>query len=242
MSALTVVHNFHPCATLRADIYYSASNPDGNFSRLTNGSAFSSWTDLSGNGNTQTQSTPGNQPSYSLNAINNRPSIGFNAASFDYMSAATSTNNQYAGAITTLIAFRASVSGVSGTQRILTKLLKWPMSILNDNYMFTTWNSGGSGVSANGTTPAIISGVAQANIQAWNGSTSATFYKNSALNETVALSNTTVTTTNPVYLGTRDGTTAFFSGDIADLGAVYRLLNPWETYMTGLYLKIVAGA
>lgn len=237
MAVFTLVQNFHPCATLRADIYYDLLNPDGNFSVFADDTLLDSLTDLSGNGNNQS-SSGSNRPTYKVAGINNRPALQFVASNSNYMSAATNSSNEYAGAVTVGAVFK---SIPVGAQRLLTKLLTWSMSFNALNYMFTTWNSGGSGVSASGSGNPIVNNTTQVNIQMWDGSSSVDFYKNGTLLQTLALVNTTVVTTEPLYLGVRDGATQFFDGYFSKIFMCKRVLNSWEIYMTNLYLKIAAG-
>jgi hypothetical protein len=62
--------------TLR--LWLDAMNPAGNGTRPSDGTAVSSWTDLSGNGNTVVQATGANQPIFKVNIINGKPVIRFN--------------------------------------------------------------------------------------------------------------------------------------------------------------------
>lgn len=236
MPSALIIQNFHP-GVLRPDMYCFAAVPNGSYIPLTDASAFSSWTDLSGNGNTQTSSGV-NRPVYDLAGVNGRPAIRFVSANSNYMSTPSNANNEYAGAVTAFAAFK---NDASGSQRLLTKLLTWSMSFLNANYMFTTWNSGGSGVSGNGTGNPIDANTVQANIQMWDGSPTLSFFKNAQVNQSVVLNNTTVVTTNPIYVGSRDGTTNFFNGSVVMLGYKKGTLSSWQSYRLGLYMKTAIG-
>lgn len=221
---------------LGVDTMYDALNPAGDGTLPADGASMTNVADRGKRGNTQTQGNGSLQITWVKNAVNNLPAFNFSGS--QWMSATDSVNNQATGPITVLTAFMTtSVAGV--TQRLLTKLLTWSWSLSFDNYSFTTWLSS-TGFSALSTTSPVTANVWQRGDFLWNGS-SVDFYKNSALNQNVALSNANSVSTNPLYFGTRDGSQGFVTGRCALQMVFFKALATWQRMHIQLYMKSRIG-
>lgn len=79
---------FNPKQVGNLVLWLDATDPAGNGTLPSNGSALATWVDKSGAGNNVTQSTGANKPSFNLNQLNSRPGITFNGTT-NYMQAAS---------------------------------------------------------------------------------------------------------------------------------------------------------
>lgn len=64
-------------------VYFDARDPANNGIQPSNGTALSTWTDKSGNGNNFTQTTVSEYPTFTTNVFNSLPAISFNSANND---------------------------------------------------------------------------------------------------------------------------------------------------------------
>lgn len=60
-------------------LWLDATDPAGNGTQPANLSSVSTWVDKSGSGNTLTQATGANQPTYRTNSLNSKPTVRFNS-------------------------------------------------------------------------------------------------------------------------------------------------------------------
>jgi hypothetical protein len=68
---------FNPRQVGGLRLWLDATDPAGNGTQPANASSVSSWVDKSGNGNTVTQATGANQPTYRTNVLNGKPVVRF---------------------------------------------------------------------------------------------------------------------------------------------------------------------
>ena len=84
--------NFSPINISGNQLWFDASDLDGNGSTPTNGSALGSWTDKSSNAYSLTQPTSSNQPTYTTGALNRLGGVQFSGSTFLFRAGSNMTN------------------------------------------------------------------------------------------------------------------------------------------------------
>lgn len=216
---------------LQVDTWWSALNPDGAGAYPANASAVSSLHDLGKQGNNLSQANGALQPSFTRSANGTFPAISFNGT--QWMSCGAGAGNSYQGAMS---CYGIWQNNASGTQRIVMKLTSWAYSAQNANYVWNAWVSG-SGVAAI-TTGGITAGTYQSCTMIYNRGTSAIFYKDAALFQTItpytALNDAGV---GDLYFGSRDGAQQYVTGAVTDYFMFYRLQADWEIALMNFFLR-----
>jgi hypothetical protein len=211
---------------------FDAINPDGNFSVLADGTSLSSIYDMNQGISTVSQASGVAQITYETNELNGQPCFGFNGS--QWANCASNSTNEINGAITIIAAFK--LTNVTGTKRLVGKLLTSMFSFVDAKYTFTTWN-GATGTSSTSTADQITADVWQFATFLYKPSWTTDFYKNGAFIENVANAANTVSASD-FYFGSRDGTQHFFNGKCAFAYGYPRALEAWELNQLQFYYRV----
>jgi hypothetical protein len=172
------------------------------------------WTDQSGNGNTASQATEGNKPTYVVSGINGRPVVSFVAASSQFLAGADSASLQ----LTAPFSAYAVVQQAANSDGELFDKGKYRFGNVSDKLTVTL-----PGLRDYNTTPVLFvdhtDSVPRVVGYEFSG-TAGMLYLNGLLKETETASNTLTTSNSAFWIGSVAGASQFWGGRIAEI-AIY---------------------
>jgi hypothetical protein len=227
---------FNPASLGNLLAWYAAdqiTSPPGS------GSPLAAWNDLSGNGNTASQGTGGDQPSYATNQLNGLPGVAFNGSSDSMASAAS-----FGGSAFTIFAVAAVTSTVANHAIIGASLVGGPELLTNTSAQLQLNAEDSSGIATSTRTVTAgspsIAVVSYANPGTW-------VFR---LNGTADSNGTSATTTSARSLvlgGNADSGSEFFNGAMYEVLAYTSALTlaqiqNVENYLLQKWLATGPGA